>query len=66
MNSVTRRSSPTSSGATIPFALANASSSGPKLALRFKPIKQLVLRVDVPLPVFPLGFQGGLAALYGF
>lgn len=39
---------------------------GPKLALRFKPIHQLVLRVDVPLPILPLGFVGGLAAQYGF
>jgi hypothetical protein len=39
---------------------------GPKISLRFKPIKQLVLRVDVPLPVFPFGFTGGIAALFGF
>lgn len=39
---------------------------GPRISLRFKPIKQLVLRVDVPLPVFPFGFTGGLAALFGF
>lgn len=39
---------------------------GPRVSLRFKPIHQLVLRVDVPLPVFPLGFTGGVAALYGF
>jgi hypothetical protein len=39
---------------------------GPRISLRFKPIKQLVLRVDVPLPVFPFGFTGGLAAMFGF
>jgi hypothetical protein len=39
---------------------------GPRISLRFKPIAQLVLRVDVPLPVFPFGFTGGLAALFGF
>jgi hypothetical protein len=39
---------------------------GPRISLRFKPIHQLVLRVDVPLPVFPFGFMGGLAAQYGF
>ena len=39
---------------------------GPRLSLRFKPIAQLVLRVDVPLPVFPFGFMGGLGAQYGF
>ncbi len=39
---------------------------GPRISLRFKPIKQLVLRVDVPLPVFPFGFMGGLAAQFGF
>jgi len=38
---------------------------GPRLSLRFKPIAQLVLRVDVPLPVMPFGFMGGLAASYG-
>jgi hypothetical protein len=39
---------------------------GPRLSLRFKPIHQLVLRVDVPLPILPLGFMGGLSAQYGF
>ncbi len=39
---------------------------GPRLSLRFKPLAQLVLRVDVPLPVFPFGFMGGIAAQYGF
>jgi hypothetical protein len=39
---------------------------GPRLSLRFKPIKQLVLRVDVPLPIAPFGFMGGLSAHYGF
>ncbi len=39
---------------------------GPRLSLRFKPIAQLVLRVDVPLPLAPFGFMGGLAAHYGF
>lgn len=39
---------------------------GPRLSLRFKPIAQLVLRVDVPLPVLPFGFMGGVAAQYGF
>jgi hypothetical protein len=39
---------------------------GPRVSLRFKPIAQLVLRVDVPLPVFPLGFMGGISAQYGF
>jgi hypothetical protein len=39
---------------------------GPRLSLRFKPIKQLVLRVDVPMPLLPFGFMGGLAAQYGF
>jgi hypothetical protein len=39
---------------------------GPRVSLRFKPIHQLVLRIDVPLPVLPLGFVGGLAAQYGF
>lgn len=39
---------------------------GPRLSLRFKPLAQLVLRVDVPLPIFPFGFVGGLAAQYGF
>lgn len=39
---------------------------GPRLSLRFKPIHQLVLRVDVPLPLFPFGFVGGLAAQFGF
>jgi len=39
---------------------------GPRLSLRFKPIAQLVLRVDVPLPVLPFGFVGGLSAQYGF
>lgn len=39
---------------------------GPRVALRFKPIHQLVLRVDVPLPLFPYGFVGGLSAQFGF
>lgn len=39
---------------------------GPRLSLRFKPIAQLVLRVDVPLPVLPFGFMGGLSAQFGF
>lgn len=38
---------------------------GPRLSLRFKPIAQVVLRVDIPLPVAPFGFMGGLAASYG-
>ncbi len=39
---------------------------GPRVSLRFKPIHQLVLRVDVPLPVLPFGFVGGVSAQYGF
>ncbi len=39
---------------------------GPRLSLRFKPIHQLVLRVDVPLPMVPFGFMGGISAQYGF
>ncbi|MEY4509135.1 MAG: hypothetical protein RLZZ450_1257 [Pseudomonadota bacterium] len=39
---------------------------GPRLSLRFKPIHQVVLRIDVPLPQVPFGFQGGVAAQYGF
>jgi hypothetical protein len=39
---------------------------GPRLSLRFKPIRQLVLRVDIPLPLLPYGFVGGLAAQFGF
>lgn len=39
---------------------------GPRLSLRFKPIHQLVIRVDVPLPLAPFGFVGGIAAHYGF
>jgi hypothetical protein len=39
---------------------------GPRLSLRFKPIHQLVLRVDVPLPLLPYGFVGGVAAQFGF
>jgi hypothetical protein len=39
---------------------------GPRVALRFKPIHQLVLRVDIPLPLFPYGFVGGIAAQFGF
>jgi hypothetical protein len=39
---------------------------GPRLSLRFKPIHQLVLRVDVPLPLLPFGFVGGLGAQFGF
>jgi hypothetical protein len=39
---------------------------GPRLSLRFKPIHQVVLRVDVPLPIIPFGFVGGVSAQYGF
>lgn len=39
---------------------------GPRVSLRFKPIHQLVIRVDVPLPLFPYGFVGGVAAHFGF
>jgi hypothetical protein len=39
---------------------------GPRLSLRFKPIHQVVLRIDVPLPLLPYGFVGGLAAQFGF
>lgn len=39
---------------------------GPRLSLRFKPAHQLTVRVDVPLPVFPFGFMGGVSAQYGF
>jgi len=39
---------------------------GPRLSLRFKPIHQLVIRVDVPLPLAPFGFVGGVAAHFGF
>lgn len=39
---------------------------GPRVSLRFKPIAQLVLRVDVPLPVIPFGIMGGVSAQYGF
>ncbi len=39
---------------------------GPRISLRFKPIHQVVLRVDVPLPLFPYGFVGGVAAQFGF
>ena len=39
---------------------------GPRLSLRFKPARQVVLRVDLPLPVFPFGFMGGVSAQYGF
>ena len=39
---------------------------GPRVALRFKPIHQLVLRVDVPLPLLPYGFVGGISAQFGF
>jgi hypothetical protein len=39
---------------------------GPRLSLRFKPIHQVVLRIDIPLPQVPFGFQGGVAAQYGF
>jgi hypothetical protein len=39
---------------------------GPRLSLRFKPIHQLVIRVDVPLPLMPFGFVGGVAAQFGF
>ncbi|MFT3923708.1 MAG: hypothetical protein QM778_14345 [Myxococcales bacterium] len=39
---------------------------GPKLSLRFKPIHQIALRIDVPLPALPVGWMGGLSAQYGF
>jgi hypothetical protein len=39
---------------------------GPRLSLRFKPVHQVVLRVDVPLPIIPFGIMGGVAAQYGF
>jgi hypothetical protein len=39
---------------------------GPRVSLRFKPIHQLVLRVDVPLPLLPYGFVGGVSAQFGF
>jgi hypothetical protein len=39
---------------------------GPRLSLRFKPIHQLVIRVDLPLPMLPFGIVGGIAAQYGF
>jgi hypothetical protein len=39
---------------------------GPRLSLRFKPIHQLVIRLDVPLPILPFGIVGGVAAQYGF
>jgi hypothetical protein len=39
---------------------------GPRLSLRFKPIHQVVLRVDLPLPILPFGIVGGVAAQYGF
>lgn len=39
---------------------------GPRVSLRFKPLAQLVLRVDVPLPVIPFGIMGGVSAQYGF
>ncbi|HEX5660535.1 MAG TPA: hypothetical protein VFX59_25245 [Polyangiales bacterium] len=39
---------------------------GPRLSLRFKPIHQVVIRVDVPLPILPFGIVGGVAAQYGF
>jgi hypothetical protein len=39
---------------------------GPRVSLRFKPIHQLVLRVDLPLPLLPYGFVGGVAAQFGF
>jgi len=38
----------------------------PRLSLRFKPIHQVVLRIDVPLPTVPFGFMGGISAQYGF
>ncbi|MDB4990003.1 MAG: hypothetical protein JWN04_5181 [Myxococcaceae bacterium] len=38
---------------------------GPRVSLRFKPIHQIVLRVDLPLPVIPFGFMGGISAQYG-
>lgn len=39
---------------------------GPRLSLRFKPIHQFVIRVDVPLPSIPFGIVGGVAVQYGF
>jgi hypothetical protein len=39
---------------------------GPRLSLRFKPIHQLVVRLDVPLPSLPFGIVGGVAVQYGF
>jgi hypothetical protein len=39
---------------------------GPRVSLRFKPIAQLVLRVDVPLPIIPFGIMGGVSAQFGF
>ena len=39
---------------------------GPRVSLRFKPIHQVVLRVDLPLPLLPYGFVGGVAAQFGF
>jgi hypothetical protein len=59
-------------GVKVPKGIANGGVPralpviGPRVSLRFKPIKQLVLRVDVPLPVAPFGFMGGLSATYGF
>ncbi|HEY6877423.1 MAG TPA: hypothetical protein VI299_05360 [Polyangiales bacterium] len=38
----------------------------PRLSLRFKPIHQLVVRLDVPLPILPFGIMGGVAVQYGF
>lgn len=39
---------------------------GPRLSLRFKPVHQFVIRVDLPLPVLPFGIVGGVAVQYGF
>jgi hypothetical protein len=39
---------------------------GPRLSLRFKPIHQFVIRLDVPLPVLPFGIVGGASVQYGF
>jgi hypothetical protein len=36
----------------------------PRLSLRFKPVRQLVVRVDVPLPSLPFGLMGGVALQY--
>jgi len=39
---------------------------GPKIAVRFKPIHQIVIRLDIPLPTLPFGWMGGIGAQYGF